>query len=89
MVFLLERMNKLAEELETLCYPEEQAIENYRMKCTKERFESIENLDTTDWEVFDCKQIWGGHEEYYWFETTVTIPSSFDGKCLVYDLRSG
>ena len=38
---------------------------------------------------FSREQIWGGHREYYWFETTVTIPEEFSGKCVVFQLTTG
>ena len=49
----------------------------------------VEDLDTSSWEDFNREQIWGGHREYYWFETTVTIPEQFDQKCVVYELITG
>lgn len=56
---------------------------------TDRRFDPVEDLDTSSWEDFNREQIWGGHREYYWFETTVTIPEQFDQKCVVYELITG
>ena len=39
--------------------------------------------------VLGERQIWGGHREYFWFETIVTVPEAFDGKCAVYELKTG
>lgn len=89
MVFLQERIGRLLQEVEELCYPESVDIPSYLMCKTAERFDDIAGLDTSGWEMFDCRQIWGGHNEYYWFETEVIIPDSFDGKCVVYDIRTG
>lgn len=89
MIFLLERISKLTQELEELCYPKSISIPTYRMIKTNERFDPTKQLDFSSWEEFDCKQLWGGHREYYWFSTTVTIPNDFAGCCVVYDLMTG
>lgn len=89
MVLIKERIGKLLEYLEELIYPEQLMIQEYKMIRTQERFEDVELLDTSSWENFAREQIWGGHREYYWFETTVKIPDAYDGKCVVYELTTG
>ncbi|NCC44693.1 MAG: alpha-mannosidase, partial [Clostridia bacterium] len=89
MILIKERIGKMLEYLKEQVYPEKMEIQEYKMIRTDERFCDVKNLDTSDWEVFKREQIWGGHREYYWFETFVTIPEDFDGKCVVYELRTG
>ena len=89
MVLIKERIGKLVEDLHELIYPESVNIQNYKMIQTTERFTDIAGLDTGSWLDFSREQIWGGHREYYWFETTIMIPESFDGKCVVYELTTG
>ncbi len=89
MVLLKERIGKMLEYLWEQVYPEKVEISSYRMARTKERFPDVADLDTDGWEEFSSSQIWGGHREYYWFETFVTIPEGFDGKCVVYELKTG
>ncbi len=89
MIFLLERIQKLTEDLKNLIYPKSNEILSYKMKKTKEKFENIQQLSTEGWEQFSTAQIWGGDREYYWFETEVVIPDDFDGKCVVYDMVTG
>lgn len=89
MVLIKERIGKLIEDLHELIYPESVNIQNYKMIQTTERFTDIIGLDTSAWQEFSREQIWGGHREYYWFETTVTIPDSLHGKCVVYELITG
>lgn len=89
MVLMKERIGKMLEYLQAQIYPEAMNIQNYKMLKTDSRFEDIANLDTSDWEDFSREQIWGGHREFYWFETTVTIPEAFDKKCVVYELITG
>ena len=89
MNFIKERIGKLLSYLEELVYPMSVSAGAYRMKKTEERFQDIEGLDTESWEWLKENQSWGGHREYYWFETTVVIPEEFDGRCVVYELRTG
>ena len=89
MVLMKERIGKMLEYLKDQIYPESVDIQNYKMLKTDSRFEDVANLDTSSWEDFSREQIWGGHREYYWFETTVTIPENFDKKCVVYELITG
>ncbi len=89
MILIKERIGKLLEYLQELVYPDKFDIAHYKMVRTDERFSDINNLDTSDWKDFSHEQIWGGHREFYWFETTVIIPESFDGKCVVYEVTTG
>lgn len=89
MVLIKERIGKLLEYLGEMIYPESMAIDSYKMLRTEDKFTDIENLDTSSWEDFKKEQIWGGHREYYWFETTVEIPDSMAGKCIVYEITTG
>ncbi|MDO5423087.1 MAG: alpha-mannosidase [Eubacteriales bacterium] len=89
MVLMKERTSKMLEYLEEQIYPKKKQIQNYKMLRTDERFTDVEHLDTSGWEDFSNEQIWGGHREYYWFETIVTIPEDFAGACVVYELRTG
>lgn len=89
MVFLQERIGKLIDELGNLIYTQHREIETYRMLHTNERFEDVAHLDTSSWKEFHSSEIWGGHRDYYWFETTVTIPEELDGQCVVYSMTTG
>ena len=89
MILIKERIGKMLEYLKEQIYPETLDIQNYKMVKTDRRFDPVEDLDTSSWEDFNREQIWGGHREYYWFETTVTIPEQFDQKCVVYELITG
>ena len=89
MVLMRERIGKLLEYLQEQIYPRSCENQDYRMKKTEETFSDVGNLDTSDWEVLTREQLWGGHREYYWFETKVVIPAEFDGECVVYELMTG
>ncbi len=89
MLFLLERIQKLTEDLKALIYPKTKEITHYKIKKTAERLENLQLLSTETWEDFNSEQIWGGHREYYLFECVVTIPEEFNGECVVYEMMTG
>lgn len=89
MIFIKERVGKLLADIKEMIYTEITPISSYRYLRSKEKFSSIENICTDTWDILDRKQIWGGNREYFWFETIVTIPESFEGKCVVYELKTG
>ncbi len=89
MVLMKERAGKLLEYLKELIYPRQEDICSYKMLRTGDRSLDVLNLDTSDWQDFNNGQIWGGHREFYWFETTVVIPEEFKGKCVVYEVITG
>lgn len=89
MILLKERIGKMLEYLQEQVYPKQVAIPSYKMIRTDERCLDVNNLDTSSWTEITNQELWGGHREYYWFETVVTIPEEFDGECVVYELKTG
>lgn len=89
MVFLKERIGKLIEYLDKLRFLQSYPVGPYRMKQTRERFGDICGLDTSQWEEMGQVPLWGGHREYFWFETRVSVPEGSEGRCLVYELSTG
>lgn len=89
MVFLRERIGKLIQYLQKQIYTASVDVEHMKMIKTGERFRDIAGLNTSSWEDLTEGELWGGHREYYWFETTVTIPEEFDGRCAVFELLTG
>ncbi|MCK9190479.1 MAG: glycosyl hydrolase-related protein [Sphaerochaetaceae bacterium] len=89
MIQISERIGKLLEYLEMLVYTDKVDIDSYKMIKTETKFDNLKTLDTSKWSDFNRREIWGGHEEYFWFETVVTIPENYEGKCVVYELLTG
>ena len=89
MIQIKDRLRKLVEYMQELIYPDQMPVKEYRIYRGNEKFTDIENLDTSDWEEFQYGQIWGGHREYFWFETNVVLPAEYDGKCVTYELLTG
>ena len=89
MIMLQQRIGKFLSYLEKQIYPQKMELENIRFIQTEERFSNVEKLDTTAWELFDGREFWGGHREYYWFDMTARIPEEFEGKCVCFELLTG
>ncbi|MFI3213438.1 MAG: alpha-mannosidase [Eubacteriales bacterium] len=89
MLFLKERVGKLIEELESLIYRDSLVVEDYKYIKTTEKLRNVYHMDSDNWETWDKAQLWGGHREYYQFETEIIIPEKFQGECVVYELKTG
>ena len=89
MVLLQEREGKLIQDLKELIYSRKYPITQYRMLKTETRFDTIESVNADSWEPMTNRQLWGGHNENYYFETVITVPEECGGKTLVYELRTG
>ena len=89
MEFIKERISKLILDLKDLVYEDEKEIRHYKILKTDEKIENFSETETEKWEDFDCRQIWGGHREYYLFETNIGIPKAFEGKTVVYEITTG
>lgn len=89
MIFLEERINRITEELQELIYPKIKLIESYKVLKSKEHFKEVGKLITSDWEICKSTELWGGDNEYFWFELEAIIPEEFEGECVAFDLCTG
>lgn len=89
MLQIRERVGKLLDYLKEEIYPQKVEISSYKMLHSAERFQDVKNLDTSAWEDFSRDEVWGGHEKSYWFDTIVSIPEQFAGKCVVFEVKTG
>jgi alpha-mannosidase len=89
MILIKERIAKLLEDIQSMIYVREIPITRYKVLKSKENFSDIASLNTGHWEEITNEQLWGGHREYFWFETIVTIPKELNDKCVVYELKTG
>jgi len=89
MILIKERIGKLVEDLKELIYAKEVPVTSYRMLKSGERFLNVQDLRTDDWEELTSAELWGGHREYFWFETVITIPKDFKDQWVVYELKTG
>lgn len=89
MILIRERIGKLLEYIGALVYPEKYPVCGYEILRSGKSPADIRTADSRQWETFREGQLWGGHREYFLFRTTVEIPADFDGKCVVYELKTG
>ncbi|MCR5467477.1 MAG: alpha-mannosidase, partial [Lachnospiraceae bacterium] len=89
MVFWKERIGKLIEVIGELRFEKSIPIDTYRMNHTDGRYKDVSEMDTSSWDELRDNKIWGGHREYFYFETVFTVPSECEGKTLMYTLRTG
>ena len=89
MFLMKERVGKLLEALKELVYEQTYPISIYKTKKVQTRLESEELICTNDWETLTDKDVWGGHREFFYFETIIKVPEECAGKTLIYELRTG
>ena len=89
MVLIKERVGKLIEEVKGMVYEKSVPVTEYRVKKVEKRLENECAIDTTGWDTMTEKDIWGGHREFYYFQTVLTVPAEYEGKALVYELCTG
>ena len=89
MILIKERVGKLIADIKELIYTDSIPIDQYRFFKFDNKLENPLDIQTDKWEILDNKKIWGGHREYYCFEAIVKIPQHYDGKCVVYELKTG
>lgn len=91
MYFIEERVRRICSEIEKYyIYPDSEFISGYKMKEGTFKGGEVCNIETSDWDYFECgKDRWGAKDKHYWFRTEVTIPEKFSGKPVVYELKTG
>lgn len=89
MILIKERIGKLVEDLKCLIYVNEVPITSYRKLKSGEQYSNVRDLPAAGWEELANTELWGGHREYYWFETIITIPEEYKDQCVVYELKTG
>lgn len=89
MYMIHERIKKIVEELGNYRYPDSECISNYKYK--EGKFYSIEEaqLASGEWLDFGPESRWGGRDKHYWFKTQVEIPSRFQGKTVMFEVKTG
>ena len=94
MYFTLERVKRIVRELKDYCYPSREQIMSYKIKpgdiqgLTELNPDSL-HLDSSGWQDFGPEDRWGGRDRHYWFKTEVSIPERFDGRTVVYEVKTG
>lgn len=86
-LFELERMERIAQDIEKLRCPLSIPIRDYKMH--EGKLKDGEKCSTEDWQDYRIDTPWNTLGSHRWLRTTVTIPEEMDGKHVEMQLISG
>lgn len=87
MLFYEERIGRILDDLKELISPLQTEITDFYYLPQGDRYADVKSLDTSSWQKFDKNSSWGGHNVCAWFDTTVTIPDSMAGQCVLFAIK--
>lgn len=87
LLFELERMERLAEDLNLLCRPVRYYVDCYRRKDGKTSDGHL--CPVLDWEKCRIDEPWNCPDSHRWYRTTITIPESMDKKHVEFLITTG
>ena len=85
MLFIEDRNRKLISCIQSLIYSDTIPVKDIWILKTEERIGNLEELEGRQWKRLEQGQLWGGHNEYYWFGFIVTIPDQYNGNTVVLE----
>ncbi len=88
MRFIAERINRLLDELSKTIYPDRIEIKNFDFIQCGYDCHVLPDADA-DWKNFEPGDRWGGQDKHGWFKTREVVPGSFNGKKLVFEVKTG
>ena len=74
MFLMKEHVGKLISDVEELIYRERKPVESYLYKKAGVQKIALDREDISSWDTLKNQEIWGGHREYFYFQTEVVIP---------------
>ena len=86
-LFELERMERLVQDIDKLKYPLSIPIRDYKMH--EGKLKDGEKCSTEDWQDYQIDTPWDTLDSHRWLRTVITIPEEMDGKHVEMQLISG
>lgn len=86
-LFELERMERLVQDIEKLRYPISIPIKNYKMH--EGKLKNGEKCSIDDWQDYEIDTPWNTLDSHRWLRTTIMIPEEMDKKHVEMQLISG
>lgn len=86
MVFTVEKIQKIADDLGQYRYKNRQHISGWKCLNASPQVESEIPADDQNWEDISLDHIWSGIDQYFWIKSQVEIPNSSDEQVLLFDL---
>lgn len=89
MYFTEERIKRILDELSKYIHTDSEQITAYKVKAGNYGEISVPERSDNGWGPFPADGRWGGKDKHFWFMTDVEIPARFEGKEVVYEVRTG
>lgn len=89
MFFYEERIKRIINELQSYIYYDRKSITQYKMKPGPYNGYDIDLNDPEGWVEFKSCKRWGEKDKSFLFSTDVKIPEEFDGKTVVFRVKTG
>lgn len=86
-LFELERMERLVNDVKGLYYVDNVKVTNYKMY--KGEKQDGATCDTSDWIDYRIDTPWSDLNSHRWFRTTITIPNNMEGKHVEFIITTG
>jgi alpha-mannosidase len=88
MYFKIERMKRLLTELNEYAYMNKKSIASYKVKTCGYGESTYLNESSENWDTYNINDRWGGKDKHYWFKTQIEIPQEYEGKPVVYEVKT-
>lgn len=89
MYFTQERLERICDELKEYTHRDYQEVKSFTFKEGDFKDGYQQNLDVSSWQIFDAKERWGGRDKHFWFRTELSIPETYAGKTVVFEVKTG
>jgi alpha-mannosidase len=89
MLFEIERVERIAKDLEKAIYTDFEPILRYKVCEGKFEGGNHKQLEDKNWNEYVTGSLWGGYDKHQWFRTTVKMPNRFVGKNVVFRITTG
>lgn len=86
-LFELERMERLAADIEKLIYPISIPVSNYKMY--EGKLADGQSCDTSSWQDYQIETPWRELDAHRWLRTTIVIPQEMNRRHVEFQLISG
>lgn len=89
MLFELERIGRVLNDIEKSMYTASNKIKTFKVKDGKFNGGQEINLDDSKWEDYNLGDFWGEADQHRWFRTEVEIPKEFHKQFVVFNIITG
>lgn len=89
MYYIIERIQKIYEEVGRYVYSDSMNIENYKyIDGNYHNIDLINNAPENEWREFKTGDTWGGRDCHGWFKSSVEVPEKYSGKTIALSFHT-